>query len=104
MVLQIHFTFKPFPSTCKRERKQKKERAQRTKREREREKERAQRTKRRSSHEPNADPALRRSISPLLDLASAQSRLRPMIFDPPISLCDFDFCCCYGGVVVALRK
>ena len=37
MVLQINFTFKPFPSTCKREREREKERAQRTKRARERE-------------------------------------------------------------------
>ena len=84
MVLQIHFTFKPFPSTCKRERKQKKERAQRTKRERESE-------RKKELSEANADPATnrtpiqhcadrtapRRSISPLRDLTSAQSPLRP---------------------------
>ena len=45
------------------------------------------------------------SIWPPLDLASAQSRLRPRAFNPPIfdpliSLYDFDFCCCCGGVVV----
>ena len=34
------------------------------------------------------------SISPPRDLA-----FDPPIFNPPISLCDFDFCCC-GGVVV----
>ena len=42
------------------------------------------RTRSRQSHR-----APRRSISPPLDLA----------FDPPISLYDFDFCCC-GGVAV----
>ena len=45
---------------------------------------------------PTAVPC--RSISPSI-LPPRNLAFNPPIFDPPISLCDFDFCCC-GGVVV----
>ena len=54
----------------------------------------ANRTAHRADHS-TAPIAPRGSISPPRHLA-----FNPPIFDPPISLCYFDFCCCCGGVLV----